>query len=46
MEVNDFSIELGAMEYGFEIDGIIGMAFLQEVKAKIDLEEMTISKKK
>jgi len=28
MEVNDFSIELETMEYGFEIDGIIGMSFL------------------
>ena len=34
--VNDFEVEIGAMDYGFEIDGILGMDFLTKVGAVID----------
>lgn len=37
LEINDFHIEVGAMDYGFAIDGIIGMDFLVRVGAVIDL---------
>ncbi len=40
--LNDFEIEIGAMDYGFEIDGIIGLDFLLRAKTKIDLELLTI----
>ena len=38
LQVDDFDIEIGAMDYGEEIDGIIGLDFLLKAKAKIDLE--------
>jgi predicted aspartyl protease len=38
----DFEIEVGAMEYGFEIDGIVGMDFLAQVGALIDLARLEI----
>jgi predicted aspartyl protease len=40
--VNDFEIEVGALDYGFEIEGILGMDFLTEVGAKIDLANLVI----
>lgn len=38
----DFTIEVGAMDYGFQIDGILGMDFLLSVGAIVDLEELEI----
>ena len=43
LHVNDFPIEIGAMDYGFELDGIVGLNFLQKVGATINLENLTIS---
>jgi hypothetical protein len=40
LQVNDFQIEVGAMDYGFDIDGIIGMDFLLQVGAIIDLAKL------
>ena len=40
LQVNDFQIEIGAMDYGFDIDGIIGMDFLIQVGAIIDLAKL------
>jgi hypothetical protein len=40
LQVNDFQIEVGAMDYGFDIDGIIGMDFLIQVGAIIDLAKL------
>lgn len=42
LQVSDFEIEVGAMEYGFEIDGIVGMDFLLQTGAVIDLTQMEI----
>jgi predicted aspartyl protease len=42
LEVKTFEIEVGAMAYGFEIEGIIGLDFLMEVGAVIDLEKMKV----
>lgn len=42
VQVNDFEIEVGAMDYGFEIDGIIGMDFLTQVGAVVDLAELEV----
>ena len=42
LRVDDFQIEIGAMDYGFDIEGIIGMDFLTQVGAIIDLKKMEI----
>lgn len=38
----DFDIEIGAMDYGFKIDGIIGMDLLTRIGAVIDLSRLEI----
>jgi hypothetical protein len=40
--VNDFKIEIGAMNYGFDIDGIIGLDVLLQAKVIIDFKQMII----
>jgi len=40
--VEDFQVEVGAMDYGFDIEGIVGMNFLLEVGAIIDLDSLVI----
>jgi Aspartyl protease len=42
LQVSDFEIEVGAMDYGFAIDGIIGTDFLLQVGAVIDLSRLEI----
>jgi hypothetical protein len=42
LQVSDFQIEVGSMDYGFDIDGIIGMDFLIQVEAIIDLARLEI----
>lgn len=42
IEVNDFEIEVGGMDYGFLIGGIIGMDFLSRIGAIIDLDQLLI----
>ena len=42
MECNDFTIQIGDMDYGFSLDGIIGMDFLIKVGAQLDLANMQI----
>lgn len=41
-EIRDFILEVGAMNYGFDLDGIIGLDFLQKIKAIINLHQLTI----
>ena len=38
----DFEIEVGGMDYGFEINGILGMDFLLQAGAIINLRETRI----
>jgi len=38
----NFEIEIGGMDYGFEMNGILGMDFLIRAKAIINLAEMRI----
>jgi len=40
--VVDFEVEIGGMDYGFPINGILGMDLLQKAKAIINLSDMTI----
>ena len=42
LRVDNFLIEIGAMQYGFKLDGIIGMNFLLQTKAIIDLNRLEI----
>lgn len=42
LKVEKFEIEIGAMNYGFDMDGIIGVDFLTKVGAMIDLDRMEL----
>ena len=44
MLVSQFVIQMGALDYGFELDGIIGADFLLHVKAVIDFSSLEIRK--
>ncbi len=40
--LTDFDIEVGAMDYGFHIQGLLGVDFLLRSKAVIDLGALEI----
>lgn len=42
LSVEDFEIEVGAMSYGFDLDGIIGTDFLVQVGAIIDFAHLEL----
>ncbi|MDT8862119.1 retroviral-like aspartic protease family protein [Alkalihalobacillus sp. MEB130] len=42
MQTADFTLEIGAMNYGFDLDGIIGLDLLQQLKAVINIDELTL----
>ena len=42
LKVAGFELEVGAMNYGFDMDGIIGLDFLTNVGALIDLDGMEL----
>ncbi|WP_084221790.1 aspartyl protease family protein [Mesobacillus subterraneus] len=42
MEVQSFTLEVGAMNYDFNLDGIIGLDLLQEIKAIINIDMLTL----
>jgi len=37
LEARDFEVEVGALDYGFPVQGILGLDFLVRVEALIDL---------
>lgn len=41
--VDDFELEIGEMDYGFEIGGVLGMDFLRAAGAIIDLHNLTLA---
>ena len=41
-EVENISLEFGAMDYGFELNGIIGLDLLRQVKAIINIDRLTL----
>lgn len=41
-EVCNFTIEVGDMDYGFDIDGILGTDFLRASRAIIDMDKLMI----
>jgi hypothetical protein len=40
--VQDFTVEIGALDYGFGLQGILGLDFLMTTKAIIDLGNLTL----
>ena len=40
--LDDFDVEIGEMDYGFQIGGILGMDFLRATSAVIDFGELSI----
>jgi hypothetical protein len=38
----DFEAEIGGMDYGFAINGILGMDFLRRIGAILNLHDLTI----
>ena len=42
MAMKDFEIQVGAMYYGFPINGIVGMDFLLATQAIVDLARLTV----
>ena len=42
LHVRDFVIEVGAMAYGFTLDGILGLDFLLQTRAKLNFNQMTL----
>ena len=45
LSAENFVIEVGGMDYGFDINGIIGMDFLLENRAVLHMDNLTIIKK-
>ena len=42
LQAADFQLEIGAMNYGFDLDGIVGMDFLAQVGAITDLAQLEV----
>jgi hypothetical protein len=43
LHVEHLSVEVGALDYGFAIEGILGMNFLLQAKATINLAKLTLT---
>ncbi|HON11253.1 MAG: hypothetical protein GX089_14535 [Fibrobacter sp.] len=41
--LSDFTVEIGAIDYGFEINGILGMDFLLNAGIILELQRLQIS---
>ena len=42
LSLSQFDVEIGGMDYGFDINGILGMDFLRQAGAIINLRDLTI----
>lgn len=42
MRVEGLSVQIGALDYGFQLQGILGMDFFLRVGAFIDLDRLTV----
>ncbi|OEF96661.1 hypothetical protein [Desulfuribacillus alkaliarsenatis] len=40
LQIKDFTVDIGVMDYGIEIDGIIGTDFLMKVRGVVDLDKL------
>ncbi|KPA16184.1 hypothetical protein MHK_003605 [Candidatus Magnetomorum sp. HK-1] len=45
LSIENFDVEIGGMDYGFDINGIVGMDFLVQSNAIIDLHQMLLNLK-
>ena len=43
IDISNFVVEVGDMDYGFNINAILGTDFLRRAKAKIDMENLTLT---
>ena len=43
LKIENFKVDIGEMDYGYNFDGIIGMDFLTKIKSIIDLQNMKMS---
>jgi predicted aspartyl protease len=43
LHVAAFAVEVGALDYGFSLQGILGMDFLRQVNAIINLNSLTLT---
>ncbi|BBH23034.1 hypothetical protein Back11_43790 [Paenibacillus baekrokdamisoli] len=41
--IDQFQVEIGSMDYGLEIDGIIGFDFMKAAGLVIDTKEMVVN---
>ena len=42
LAIDQFVVEIGAMDYGLPLEGILGMDFLLQTRAKINFNQLTI----
>jgi predicted aspartyl protease len=42
LKIGNFQVDIGIMNYGLEIDGIVGMDFLLQTKGIIDLNDLLL----
>lgn len=42
VRIENFRVEVGAMDYGFDLDGIVGLDFLECVGAVLDIANVEI----
>lgn len=42
MSAFDFQVEIGWMDYGFSLQGIVGLDFLLKTRAVIDLADLEL----
>jgi hypothetical protein len=40
--VTNFKVQVGNMDYGFDLDGILGLDFLRQTRAVIDLDTLAL----
>ncbi|HEX4953691.1 MAG TPA: retropepsin-like aspartic protease [Thermoanaerobaculia bacterium] len=43
LAVMRFRVQVGALDYGFPLDGILGLDFLRATKAKLDFDALELS---
>lgn len=44
LRAQNFAVELGGMDYGFALDGILGLDFLRQTGAVINLQTLTLTR--
>jgi hypothetical protein len=42
IEIDSFEVEIGAMDYGFPADGILGLDYLLKASVLVDLQRLEL----